>query len=79
MKRDIGTGPVAEILGCSPRHVTKLADSGQLPSYKLPGSSHRRFQLDEVLAFAARSGVPVPEEVVERVRSNNTLQSHTAA
>jgi excisionase family DNA binding protein len=78
MTRDIGTGAVAEIIRCSVRHVTKLADRGQLPHYRLPGSLHRRYRLDEVLAFAERAGIRVPEGAVERAKAGKTLQSHAA-
>ncbi len=46
----IGTGAVADILGCSVRHVCKLADAGRLPCYRLPGSKHRRFRRADIMA-----------------------------
>jgi excisionase family DNA binding protein len=44
----------AELLGLSRPFVVRLLDSGEIPSDRLPGSTHRVVRLADVLAFQAR-------------------------
>lgn len=45
---------VGELLGLSRPFVSRLLDQGQIPSERLPDSSHRRVKLSDVLAFQDR-------------------------
>jgi excisionase family DNA binding protein len=44
----------AELLGLSRPFVSRLLDSGDIPSAHLPGSTHRVVRLTDVLAFQQR-------------------------
>lgn len=43
----------AELLGVSRPYVVRLLDNGTMPSERLPGSTHRRVRLADVLAYRA--------------------------
>ncbi|WP_405141541.1 helix-turn-helix domain-containing protein [Sphaerisporangium sp. NBC_01403] len=45
---------VAQLLGLSRPFVTRLLDEGEIPSQRLPGSSHRLVRLADVLEFQER-------------------------
>jgi len=45
---------VGELLGLSRPFVSRLLDQGEIPSERLPASSHRRVKLSDVLAFQER-------------------------
>ncbi|MGH3452554.1 MAG: excisionase family DNA-binding protein [Haloechinothrix sp.] len=42
-----------ELLGVSRPYVVRLLDNGTMPSERLPGSTHRRIRLADVLAYRA--------------------------
>jgi excisionase family DNA binding protein len=54
----LGTQLLAEILRCSPRTVTKLIDSGQLPGFRIPGSRTRRVLRSDLVAFCVANQFP---------------------
>jgi len=43
----------AEFQGVSRPYVVRLLDDGKMPSERLPGSTHRRIRLADVLAYRA--------------------------
>jgi excisionase family DNA binding protein len=42
---------IARRIGCTPKYVGYLIDSGKLRGYRLPGSLHRRVREDVLDAF----------------------------
>jgi excisionase family DNA binding protein len=46
----------AELIGVSRPYVVRLLDNGTMPSERLPGSTHRRIRLADVLAYQANRG-----------------------
>ena len=48
--RSLQVAEAADLIGVSPDTLRRLADTGAIPSHRLP-SSHRRFDLGDVLAF----------------------------
>ena len=58
MKMVFGTGEVASICGVHAKTVCKWADSGKLPSYRIPGSRHRRVTRQALMRFMRDNGVP---------------------
>lgn len=64
----LDSNDVAQMLGISRESVTRLANAGKLPSYRLPGMrSRHRFRKRDVLAYARRRG---REGVVAKITSN---------
>jgi excisionase family DNA binding protein len=51
------TGKIARLCGVAPRTVSKWIDSGRLKGYRVPGSKDRRVTHDELMRFAAASGM----------------------
>ena len=47
----VTTQEAADMLACSRQHVVKLIDEGKLPATKVPGGSHRRIKLKDLLEF----------------------------
>lgn len=53
-RHTLSTGEVAEMLDLTPRQVARLADSGDIPSIKLPGKTGARlFNEADVRAYRA--------------------------
>lgn len=52
------TGQVATILAVSSRTVTKMCDSGKLPSYRIPGSADRRVLKSDLMKLMTDTGMP---------------------
>lgn len=52
---------VAKILKVSPRHVSRLFDSGRLRGYRIPGSQDRRIPRNSLLRFLEEPGLPTEE------------------
>lgn len=50
------TTQAAKLLICSPETVRRLLDRGILPSWRIPGSKHRRCRLIDVRQFMAQNG-----------------------
>ncbi len=50
MKDDsiLTTGQAAKLLGCCPRTLSKLIDSGKIPGWRLPGGGDRRVKREDV-------------------------------
>lgn len=53
------TTEVAKALGLSIRTITKCVDSGSLPGFRIPGSSHRRIPEESLWAFMAKNNLPI--------------------
>ena len=51
---------VAEMLHLHVNTVKRLGDRGELPFYRVCKRGDRRFRLDDVMAFLARNGGPIP-------------------
>lgn len=47
----VTTQEAADMLACSRQHVVKLIDEGKLPANKVPGGTHRRIKLRDLLEF----------------------------
>ena len=45
------TKQAADMMACSRKHVVKLIDEGKLPADKVPGGTHRRIRLKDLLDF----------------------------
>ena len=45
------TKQAADMMACSRQHVVKLIDNGKLPAEKVPGGTHRRIRLKDLLDF----------------------------
>ncbi|CAN5443833.1 hypothetical protein BH11CYA1_BH11CYA1_10660 [soil metagenome] len=45
------TKQAADMLACSRQHVVKLIDEGKLAAEKMPGGTHRRIKLKDLLDF----------------------------
>lgn len=45
------TKQAADMLACSRQHVVKLIDDGKLLAEKMPGGTHRRIKLKDLLEF----------------------------
>jgi excisionase family DNA binding protein len=45
------TKQAADMMACSRQHVVKLIDDGKLPAEKVPGGTHRRIRLKDLLDF----------------------------
>lgn len=65
MKRTMSTTRVAELLGVSAQTIANWIDNGRLPAGRTPGG-HRRVHAQDLVAFLAGSGLPLPAELVER-------------
>lgn len=50
----LSTGQVARLLTCSQAHVQDLCNRGALPSFRLPGSTHRRIRRADLETFCRR-------------------------
>jgi excisionase family DNA binding protein len=48
LERFLTAAEIGEHIGTTPRWIIEKAHSGDLPSYKLPGSNRVRFLLSEV-------------------------------
>lgn len=53
----ITTKQAADMLACSRQHVVKLIDEGKLPAEKIPGGTHRRIRLKDLLEFMNKEDV----------------------
>lgn len=58
-------GEVAALCGVATRTASQWCDSGLLPSYRLPGSSHRRIHREHLDTFMERNGMTKPAEPVD--------------
>lgn len=47
----VTTQEAADMLACSRQHVVKLIKEGKLPATKVPGGTHRRIRLKDLLEF----------------------------
>lgn len=50
---EVTLNEAAEMLGVTPQFVDRLCDDGVLTFRRLPGSSHRRIRVQDVLNIAA--------------------------
>ncbi len=53
------TGEIAKMLGFAPRTIAKWVDSGLLPGFKIPGSTHRRVVHEDLVKFVFKYGIPL--------------------
>jgi len=51
---------VAKLTGFSQSTIKKWMDRGLLKGWRIPGSNHRRFDRETVLAFLRSNGIPEP-------------------
>jgi excisionase family DNA binding protein len=51
------TAQAARLIGCTPRYVARLVDSGRLIGYRLPYSSHRRISAASLEDFMQHHGI----------------------
>ncbi len=62
------TGDVAQLCHVTKRTVIKWIDSGRLPGYRIPGSTHRRVSAGDLAAFMRKHGMPGYDAVAPRPR-----------
>ena len=65
IERDLTTGIVAKACGVSKMLVGKWCDNELLPSYRIPGSTHRRIRKDEAVRFMITHNIPLPKWFME--------------
>jgi excisionase family DNA binding protein len=53
------TGQIATICRVSQQTVIRVAESGDLKFFRVPGSTHRRFMVDDVRRFMTAHEIPV--------------------
>jgi excisionase family DNA binding protein len=53
------TGRIAKICRISQQSVIRIAESGELKFYRVPGSTHRRFMVKDVRSFMERHQIPI--------------------
>ena len=58
--RLLTSGDAARLIGVTTETITKASDAGRLTVYYLPGSRHRRFEADDILALKAGMKVRAP-------------------
>lgn len=51
------TKQAADMIACSRQHVVKLIDEGKLRAEKIPGGTHRRIRLKDLLEFMTKEDV----------------------
>jgi len=51
------TKQAADMLACSRQHVVKLIDDGKLRAEKMPGGTHRRIRLNDLLEFMNKEDI----------------------
>lgn len=51
------TKQAADMLACSRQHVVKLIDEGKLRAEKMPGGTHRRIRLKDLLEFMNKEDI----------------------
>lgn len=51
------TKQAADMLACSRQHVVKLIDEGKLRAEKMPGGTHRRIRLKDLLDFMNKEDI----------------------
>jgi excisionase family DNA binding protein len=49
---------IARRIGCCPRHVANLIDSGKLEGFRLAGSRHRRCTEEALEKYLEKCGYP---------------------
>lgn len=62
------TKQAADMLACSRQHVVKLIDEGKLPADKMPGGTHRRIRLKDLLEFMSKEDIR-RDELMDRMAS----------
>jgi excisionase family DNA binding protein len=65
MKRTLSTTRVAALLGVSSQTIANWIDQGRLRAGRTPGG-HRRVEAQDLMAFLAARGLPIPDELVDR-------------
>jgi excisionase family DNA binding protein len=62
------TQQAADMLACSRQHVVKLINEGKLPAEKMPGGTHRRIKLKELLEFMNKEDI-TRDELMDKMVS----------
>lgn len=62
MKTLLTSGQVAKCIGVSTKTVINWYNKKMIEGIMLPGSTHRRFELEEIKAFCERSGLQFEED-----------------
>jgi len=65
MTDDLTPGQAAKFLDLSARTVTNLIDSGRLPGWKIPNSTHRRIKRVDLVEFMRQREMNVPTELLD--------------
>lgn len=69
------TGQAAKLCGVAIRTVADWCDSGKLAFYRIPGSSHRRIEHDQMVKFAQEHNIPVRlEDAAEQTKTERYLR-----
>lgn len=53
---------VARLLRCSQAQAIKFMDSGEMKTWRVPMSKHRRTTMEAVIAFAKKRGIEIQTE-----------------
>lgn len=65
-RRNYSTGEVASLLGVSQQTVIRCMDSGEIPSFRIPGSKFRRTAHESLMAWL--EGRPDMGHVLDRLK-----------
>jgi len=74
-KRDYTTGEVAKICRCSLHQIIRCTKKDLIPSYKLPGSTHRRIPPSGLYNYMTDNNIPtdrfpkedIPKDALENL------------
>jgi len=73
-KNVLTTGDVARICNVAPRTVSSWFDKGLLSGYRIPGSSHRRIPVEELIRFMEEHSIPTTTASAKQKRSLKALK-----
>ena len=68
------TTEAAKALGFSNRTITRCVDSGILPGFRIPGSTHRRIPEDSLWTFIAKNDLP-SDGLIELLKTTKRKRS----
>jgi excisionase family DNA binding protein len=71
-RRELTTQEAADLLHVSRPHLVKLLDEGAIPHYKV--GTHRRVQIEDVIAYRERRAVIRGEKLDELTRLSEELE-----
>ena len=71
-KHALTTNEAADLLGFARTSVINWVEKGELKSFQTPGG-HRRFEMEDIQAFAKKRGIQIEGQVEPKVQLNRVL------